>query len=93
MADSSNSSAAEVKRRFGDRISSVGVADLFGRQSGRDHFDAMTTEEQDETFGPTIAAALRAGDIDTTDLVKKAPMASEPDVIVPKSAEDLGLDT
>ena len=63
------------------------------RPDGGDHFNAMTTEEQDATFGLAIAEALRNGEIELTDLVKKAPMASEPDVIVPKSAEDLGLDT
>ncbi len=39
------------------------------RLVGQDHFDAMTKDEQDATFGPDVAAALRAGTIDLSDLV------------------------
>ncbi len=41
------------------------------RSLGQDHFDALTPEEQDAKFGPTIAAALRDGTIKLSDLVDK----------------------
>ncbi len=38
------------------------------RADGQEHFDAMTKDEQDVTFGPDIAAALRSGKLQLTDL-------------------------
>lgn len=41
------------------------------RPLGEDHFNDLTPEQQDETFGPTVAQALRDGHIQLSDLVSK----------------------
>lgn len=61
------------------------------RLSGKQMFDSMSEAEQNETFGPTIAAALREGKITLADLVKRQPMSNEPDYIAPATADELGL--
>lgn len=64
---------------FNERLADVSVTDAHPatdaerteagqRPSGQDYFDAMTKEQQDATFGPDIAAALRSGKLQLTDL-------------------------
>jgi hypothetical protein len=42
-------------------------ADL--RPSGLEHFEAMSEAEQDEKFGPDLAAKLRSGEVKLSDLI------------------------
>jgi hypothetical protein len=61
------------------------------RPTGQDLFDAMTHDEQDAMFGADVAEAIRTGKVKLSDLVKPAPMKTEPDFITAKTPADLGL--
>ena len=82
------------KERMADLGGTVrdGTAKDGVRPTGQQLFDAMTEAEQDEAFGPEIAAAVRSGEVKLSDLVVKSPMEGQPDFITQASLTDLGLD-
>lgn len=59
------------------------------RPTGEDLFKAMTEDEQDEAFGSEVAAALRSGEVEISDLVLKGP--GDLGFITQASPVDLGL--
>lgn len=58
-----------------------GVTEHVVRPTGRDIFNAMTPEAQDERLGPDKAELLRSGAIDMPDLIATSPMATVQDRI------------
>ncbi len=56
------------------------------RLLGQDAFESLTSEEQDATFGPNVAAALRDGKIELSDIV-----TTKNGFLVRKPIDDLDL--
>ena len=60
------------------------------RPSAREIFDAMTTEEQDATYGPAAAEAIRKGEATLADFVEHTrPGGAAPGFIRQRPVEDI----
>lgn len=66
----------------------VQVGDPVPLPTGRELFERMSKQEQDEQFGPAAAEAVRSGKIGLADLVGHSEMSEGEDFITQRPLKD-----
>lgn len=67
----------------------TGIADRVRRPTGRDIFNGLTEQQQDELLGPDKARLIRSGDVPFDRLAGTSRMTAQPDALTERSLRDL----